>query len=263
MTSNEWIISYSYDPEQYAGASSVPILVIGTKVDLAQVVRDTGYHRSSPIADECGADEIQLVSVQLVSVWLLQCRSSWFSWIWSWVSSWVCYIVCLFYHSCCFHPQDCTQVKHISPGSSNAIRLSRFFDKVHFPHRTPLSCLLQGENPLLIFTQSFQWVLFRLLKGNSTVEKEGTSPLLYKYDQNFLRYCCLSICLWMPYINSHFQNPYGSYQERKRSAFTKSFHTDWTLSSDLLIGSSSHSNDPLHCIRIIIILKNIYQLSCV
>merc|ERR1711893_547692 len=63
----------------------MPILVIGTKMDLAQSVRDSVNRRTSAIAEECGADEINL---------------------------------------------DCTQVKHISPGSSNAVKLSRFFDKV-------------------------------------------------------------------------------------------------------------------------------------
>jgi hypothetical protein len=58
---------FDYDPEQYAGASSIPILVIGTKIDLAQTVRETSYFRSSPIADECGADEIQLVISMLPS----------------------------------------------------------------------------------------------------------------------------------------------------------------------------------------------------
>ncbi|ELT98421.1 hypothetical protein CAPTEDRAFT_224674 [Capitella teleta] len=83
--SNDKNEEFDYDPEQYAGASTLPILVIGTKIDLAQSVREASNFRSSPIADECGADEIQV---------------------------------------------DCTQVKHISPGSNNAIKLSRFFDKV-------------------------------------------------------------------------------------------------------------------------------------
>ena len=54
--------SYDFDPEQFAGSSSIPILVIGTKLDLAQSVREHTHQRASSIADECGADEINLVS---------------------------------------------------------------------------------------------------------------------------------------------------------------------------------------------------------
>ncbi|KAK3603301.1 hypothetical protein CHS0354_025906 [Potamilus streckersoni] len=75
---------YEFDPEQFAG-SQVPILVIGTKLDLAESIREKGVSRSSSIAEECGADEINL---------------------------------------------DCQQVKSLAPGSTNAVKLSRFFDKV-------------------------------------------------------------------------------------------------------------------------------------
>ena len=54
------LFSQGYDPEQFAG-SSIPILVIGSKLDLAQEVRDIALQRSSSIAEECGADEIKLV----------------------------------------------------------------------------------------------------------------------------------------------------------------------------------------------------------
>ena len=57
------IFSYSYDPEQFAGTHT-PILVIGTKLDQAQVVRENALKRSSSIAEECGADEINLVRVR-------------------------------------------------------------------------------------------------------------------------------------------------------------------------------------------------------
>ena len=52
----------SYDPEQFAGTHT-PILVIGTKLDQAQVVRENALKRSSSIAEECGADEINLVRI--------------------------------------------------------------------------------------------------------------------------------------------------------------------------------------------------------
>ena len=51
---------YDFDPEQFAG-SSIPMLVIGTKLDLAETVRDTKMQRSSSISDEVGADEINVV----------------------------------------------------------------------------------------------------------------------------------------------------------------------------------------------------------
>ncbi|XP_013414758.1 rab-like protein 3 [Lingula anatina] len=74
-----------YDPEQFAG-NQIPILVIGTKADLAETVKkETLLSRMSSIAEECCADEINLA---------------------------------------------CNQVKYLAPGSSNAVRLSRFFDKV-------------------------------------------------------------------------------------------------------------------------------------
>ncbi|XP_066995064.1 rab-like protein 3 [Anabrus simplex] len=74
-----------FDPEQFVGSTQIPILVIGTKLDLAEHVRSHAQRRSSTIAEECGADEI-----------------------------------CL----------DCCQVRSLAAGSSSAVKLSRFFDKV-------------------------------------------------------------------------------------------------------------------------------------
>lgn len=76
-----------YDAEQFAG-STVPMIVIGTKLDLFQPPNDkrtSQQTRVSSIADECGADELNL---------------------------------------------DCTHVRHLAAGTSNAVRLSKFFDKV-------------------------------------------------------------------------------------------------------------------------------------
>ncbi|KAK2177729.1 hypothetical protein NP493_582g01034 [Ridgeia piscesae] len=73
-----------YDPEQFVG-TSIPMLVIGTKMNLAQAAPELSRRRSSTIAEECAADEINL---------------------------------------------DCTQAKHLAPGTSNAVKMSRFFDKV-------------------------------------------------------------------------------------------------------------------------------------
>lgn len=75
---------YDYDPEQFAGIQ-IPILVVGTKADLAENLRDNVLSRMSSVAEECGADEINL---------------------------------------------DCNNTKHLSPGSTNAVKISRFFDKV-------------------------------------------------------------------------------------------------------------------------------------
>lgn len=41
----------------------IPILVVGTKLDLITEVRSDIHRRSSTIAEECGADEIFLVNV--------------------------------------------------------------------------------------------------------------------------------------------------------------------------------------------------------
>ncbi|XP_052821519.1 rab-like protein 3 isoform X8 [Octopus bimaculoides] len=49
-----------FDPEQFAG-NQIPILVVGTKVDLAQSLRDNFLSKRSTVAEECGAGEINLV----------------------------------------------------------------------------------------------------------------------------------------------------------------------------------------------------------
>ncbi|GLG99504.1 hypothetical protein R5R35_008381 [Gryllus longicercus] len=74
-----------FDPEQFVGSTQIPILVIGTKLDLVEQVRCHSQQRSSTIAEECGADEIFL---------------------------------------------DCQQIRSLAAGSSSAVKLSRFFDKV-------------------------------------------------------------------------------------------------------------------------------------
>ena len=57
-------LRYDFDPEQFAGSSSIPMLVIGTKQDLAETVREKNstVKKRASIADECGADEINVVS---------------------------------------------------------------------------------------------------------------------------------------------------------------------------------------------------------
>ena len=52
-----------FDPEHLAGASTLPLLVIGTKPDLAEEVREKRNVTSvrSAFADECAAEEITLV----------------------------------------------------------------------------------------------------------------------------------------------------------------------------------------------------------
>ncbi|XP_052088841.1 rab-like protein 3 isoform X1 [Mytilus californianus] len=86
---------YDFDPEQFAG-NQIPILLVGTKADLAQTLREKVISRSSSIAEECGADEMNL---------------------------------------------DCNDCKCLSPGSTNAVKLSRFFDKVterrFYSHQVP------------------------------------------------------------------------------------------------------------------------------
>ncbi|XP_012269199.1 rab-like protein 3 [Athalia rosae] len=57
-----------FDPEHFVGSTQIPILVIGTKLDLAAEVRSSLYRRSSTIAEECGADEIFLDCHQVRSL---------------------------------------------------------------------------------------------------------------------------------------------------------------------------------------------------
>ncbi|XP_076282599.1 rab-like protein 3 isoform X2 [Lasioglossum baleicum] len=52
-----------FDPEKF-----IPILVIGTKLDLVAEVRSSVHRRSSTIAEECGADEIFLDCRQVRSL---------------------------------------------------------------------------------------------------------------------------------------------------------------------------------------------------
>jgi Rab-like protein 3 len=91
-----------YDAEQFVG-SSVPILVVGTKLDLVPPTTNGSAQRGFSIAEECGADEINL---------------------------------------------DCTHVRHLAAGTSNAVRLSRFFDKVierKYPSRDTSAQNLQSD----------------------------------------------------------------------------------------------------------------------
>ncbi|KAK0090182.1 hypothetical protein PV325_002607 [Microctonus aethiopoides] len=56
-----------FDPESFVGATQIPILVIGTKLD--QVTSRSNLHRRlSTIAEECGADEIFLDCRQVRSL---------------------------------------------------------------------------------------------------------------------------------------------------------------------------------------------------
>ena len=64
LPSNFTLCSYDYDPEQFAG-SSIPMLFIGTKADLVETERGKEKHRSYSLADECGAEEINVVCVRI------------------------------------------------------------------------------------------------------------------------------------------------------------------------------------------------------
>ncbi|XP_015178786.1 PREDICTED: rab-like protein 3 [Polistes dominula] len=54
-----------FDPEKFVGSTQIPILVIGTKLDLVSEVRSNMQRRTSTIAEECGADEIFLDCCQV------------------------------------------------------------------------------------------------------------------------------------------------------------------------------------------------------
>ncbi|KAB7502577.1 Rab-like protein 3 [Armadillidium nasatum] len=80
-----------FDAEQFGGFSQVyglrkiPVFVAGTKLDQLSEYKSSGRLSISPIARQCGADEIFV---------------------------------------------NCLDKKSLAPGSSNAVKLSRFFDKV-------------------------------------------------------------------------------------------------------------------------------------
>jgi len=54
------IFRCDFDAEQFA-ESSIPILVVGTKLDQVPTASDESSQRSFSIAEECGADEVNLV----------------------------------------------------------------------------------------------------------------------------------------------------------------------------------------------------------
>ncbi|KYN05786.1 Rab-like protein 3 [Cyphomyrmex costatus] len=60
-----------FDPEKFVGSTQIPILVIGTKLDLiseSSFVKSNIHRRSATIAEECGADEIFLDCHQIRSL---------------------------------------------------------------------------------------------------------------------------------------------------------------------------------------------------
>ncbi|CAG0921770.1 unnamed protein product [Notodromas monacha] len=79
---SSWWSRDGFDPETFAGSSQLPMLIFGTKQDLTT---ETRYRKRSPMADECGADEIFL---------------------------------------------NCLDRTCMPSGSSAAVKLSKFFDKV-------------------------------------------------------------------------------------------------------------------------------------
>lgn len=85
--SNGKMTNTDVDPEQFLGSTQIPILVIGTKWDLAEEKqRNNQYRRlASGIAEQCGADEIFV---------------------------------------------NCHQARSLAPGTTSAVKLTRFFDKV-------------------------------------------------------------------------------------------------------------------------------------
>jgi hypothetical protein len=58
------------DPETFAG-NQIPILVIGTKADSAEILREQSVNRMSSVAEECGADELKLVRVLIKRLFAL------------------------------------------------------------------------------------------------------------------------------------------------------------------------------------------------
>ncbi|XP_061393269.1 rab-like protein 3 [Musca vetustissima] len=76
----------AFDPEEFVGAAQIPILVMGTKLDLVDERRQPKtVQKAGGIAEQCGAEEI----------WL-----------------------------------NCRDPRSISAGTTDAVKLSRFFDRV-------------------------------------------------------------------------------------------------------------------------------------
>ncbi|GBP73608.1 Rab-like protein 3 [Eumeta japonica] len=65
-TNNPTLQHVDVDPEQFLGSTQIPILVIGTKFDLAEEKQRKNQYRrlASSIAEQCGADEIFVNSHQ-------------------------------------------------------------------------------------------------------------------------------------------------------------------------------------------------------
>ena len=51
---------YDYDPEEFAG-NQIPLLVVGTKLDQAEGIREKNKKRLSSVAEDFGADQFDLV----------------------------------------------------------------------------------------------------------------------------------------------------------------------------------------------------------
>ncbi|XP_075155544.1 rab-like protein 3 isoform X2 [Haematobia irritans] len=76
----------AFDPEEFVGAAQMPILVMGTKLDLVDERRQPKtVQKAGGIAEQCGAEEI----------WL-----------------------------------NCDDARSIAAGTTDAVKLSRFFDRV-------------------------------------------------------------------------------------------------------------------------------------
>lgn len=91
-----------FDSEQFVGSTQIPILVVGTKLDLSGGLRS---QKTVTFADECGADEILM---------------------------------------------DTRKPSSLAAGSSSAVKLSRFFDKViekKFYLKSPMSPFAEKRRP--------------------------------------------------------------------------------------------------------------------
>ena len=83
-----------------------PILVVGTKLDQAQIVRNSSSLRStSQIALQFRADEINLVIFELFNMAKLA------------------FLII-------FTFKDCMQARSFAPATSNSIKLAKFLDKL-------------------------------------------------------------------------------------------------------------------------------------
>ncbi|XP_034267025.1 rab-like protein 3 isoform X2 [Pantherophis guttatus] len=116
-----------YDREQFAD-NQIPLLVIGTKLDqIPETKRNEVLSRTAFLVEDFSAEEINLVPTEgAIASDILNFKRAQRSLHFSSICS-----KCVYYAR--FNMErmkDCTSPRYLAAGSSNAVKLSRFFDKI-------------------------------------------------------------------------------------------------------------------------------------